>query len=162
LRIQHDLNELEGETYGKVDGYYAKTGVPSTPVKTEPITLPTELLLGVAERANGVPTLVRRQFNTLHKEWMEFRQEPEVCISANPADYCRTEAFTKITKMGAGVIPLLMEKMAGGDFFCFQAVEAIRRRPLPHGISLPALTPEEQNNSEQNKAALMLLKWLNA
>ena len=46
-------------------------------------------------------------------------------MSSNPADYCSTGSFDKIVNMGAPVVPLLMEKMAGGDFFCLQAVKQI-------------------------------------
>jgi len=162
LRIQHDLNELEGDIYGKVDAYYTKDKAFRPQAAFAPIEIPMEILSSVKERASNVPAQVRSSFDQLYSDWRQFRSDPTVRLSANPADYCKTDSFSKIVKLGFGAVPLLMDKMGEGDFFCLQAVDAIRRRPAPHGASLPSLSEEERRNSEQNKAALVLLKWFNA
>lgn len=161
IRIQHDLNELNSEVYGWVDGYYTKEEEGSEPMKqSKPLEIPQEVLEGVKEIAAKVSPDVKDKFEGAYARWQNFRKEPRVRLSANPADYCKTDAFKEITGMGAQALPLLMEKIAQGDFFCLQAVEKISEGSAPHEAHhVPQLAGDEHNNSEQTRAALRLMKW---
>lgn len=162
LRIQHDLNELEGEIYGHVDGFYARTGGAQIMAAYRRLDVPMEVLSYAMEKSKAIDPQVKEKFDGHYARWSEFRQDPEVRFSANPTDYCRTEAFREIIKMGADVIPLLMEKMSKGDHFCLRAVREIKKRSQgPVSLMmLPTLSQKENaNDSEQNKAALALMRW---
>jgi len=124
-RIQHGFDELEGEIYGKPDTFYTKAGEPETAMPNRLKGLSEDIKLVVQERALRVDPEVKKKFDGLYTSWQQFQKDPKVCISANPADYCKTESFKEIVKMGGSVIPLLMEKMSRGDIFSLQAVEAI-------------------------------------
>lgn len=162
-RIQHDRDELESEVYGWIDGYYTKKEEGSEPMKqNKPLEIPQDVVAGVSAMAAKVAPEVKDKFNDAYSRWQNFRKEPRVRISANPADYCKTDAFKEITGMGARALPLLMEKIAQGDFFCLRAVEKISEGSAPHEAHhVPQLAGDEHNNSEQTRAALRLMKWYN-
>lgn len=161
LRIQHDLNELESDIYGHVDGFYAKKEGGAPPMAAyKPVDIPAEVISGVKEIAAQVQPEAKEKFDEAYSRWLEFRKSPGVRLSGNPADYTKTKAFEEIVGLGAEVIPLLMEKITQGDFFARKAVERMSQESGPYQQSMvPELAVSEHNNSEQNKAALMLIKW---
>jgi hypothetical protein len=162
LRIQHDLEDLEGDVYGHVDAYYTKKGDARTMASHEPVEISQEVLAGVKKEASEVEPAMKEKFTGLYNKWMDYRKSPSLRFSANPADYCKTDSFNEIAAMGPGAVPLLMEKIAGGDFFCLQAIEKIKHDMGPFEEALvPDLSKEEHNNSEQNRAALTLIRWYN-
>lgn len=163
LRVQHDLRDLEGSTYGRVDGYYARQEAPPTmaPFGYPPIS---DVMKAMAhERAAGVADDLRQRFTEQYAEWQRYRTSPQVRVCANPARHCQAAAFDEIVRLGPDAVPLLMDCMAQGDFFCLRAVEAIHRTHPGHaGLAPVVLLPEERVNSEQGKAALALSRWLQA
>lgn len=158
LKIQHGKDELQGEIYGWIDSYYTKEGDVSIRPAYKEIKLSDKVKEGIKQKALKVPEKTKKEFNKLYEDWQEFRKKPSVQFSSNPKDYCKTESFEKITKMGKNVIPLLMEKISEGDFFSLQALGEIAKsdRGMERAMRF---TPEEANNSEQNRANLALLKW---
>jgi hypothetical protein len=162
LKIQHDLEELDGEIYGKPDAFYTRKGDTRTMAPYKPVEIPKEVISGIKDEVAHMDPAVREKFKGLYDKWQDFRQTPSVRLSANPASYCRTEAFDKIVEMGPAAIPLLMDKIADGDFFCFQALDKIKHSQGPFEEELvPGLSKDEHNNSEQSKAALTLIHWFN-
>ncbi len=158
-RIQHGFDELQGEIYGKPDVFYTKVSEPEVmPNRLKELSL--NIKLGIKTKALQVNPEVRKKFDGLYASWQNFRKDPRIAMSANPADYCKTEAFTEITKMGGSVIPLLMEKMSNGDIFCLQAVEKIAKSGRgPERVLV--LSRDEVSTSEQNKAYNALMKYYN-
>jgi hypothetical protein len=63
--------------------------------------------------------------------------------------------------LGRDALPLLMERMAAGDFFSLIAVERIMAGNL-HDPSLAgmALSENEKQQSEESKSLLTVMKWL--
>ncbi|HPZ06504.1 MAG TPA: hypothetical protein PL110_00190 [Candidatus Eremiobacteraeota bacterium] len=112
-----------------------------------------EMKTVVKEKAAQVEAEVKKNFDTLYSEWQKFRKTPALRFSGNPVDYCKNKSFDEITKMGSSVIPLLMEKMAEGDFFCLSAVDKIVKE---EGLERLKLSPEEMANSEQNRSYYMV------
>ncbi|RJR13103.1 hypothetical protein C4588_01305 [Candidatus Parcubacteria bacterium] len=159
LKIQHDKNELESDVYGWIDSYYTKTEEAS-PVRDK-MKISDNVKAEIKSRADRVSSKVKNKFNKLYSEWQTFRKDPVVQFSSNPKDYCKTGAFDEITKMGISAIPLLMEKMSGGDFFCLQALDVIVKNNSEKVGDKISLKPEEVSNSEQNKSILIMDKWIN-
>jgi hypothetical protein len=169
LKIQHALKELESDVYGWVEGYYTREGGPAKMPKRKPVEIPMSVKTSLKKSAEKISPQIREKFDENYSQWLEFRKDPKLHLSSNPADYCKTEAFGSIVKQGPSVLPLLVNKMAGGDFFCIQAVNTIKEEnkysimgagdPIRKGMARMTLSPEEMENSEQNKAALMVLKW---
>jgi len=159
-RITHDLNGLEGEVYGSVDGFYKLEGERKMP-GGDPIKVPDSIKDAVVRDAENVPPHIRKDFEKNYKEWVEFRNKPDVQFLSRTSDHCKTESFDNITKMGPKVLPLLMEKMGKGDFFCLEALNAIKDSTRMNRRMLKdlELTKEELVNSEQSKSALVLKKW---
>ncbi|MEQ8168257.1 MAG: hypothetical protein ABRQ38_05135 [Candidatus Eremiobacterota bacterium] len=159
-RIQHGFDELQGEIYGKPDVFYTKVSEPKEmPNKLKELS--ANIKLGIKAKTLQVNPEIKKKFDGLYASWQAFRKDPKVTMSANPADYCKTEAFTEITKMGGSVIPLLMEKISNGDFFCLQAVGEIAKTSRGPERAL-ALSGKEVNTSEQNKAYNALMKYYNS
>ncbi|MBI2265382.1 MAG: hypothetical protein HYU64_09455 [Armatimonadetes bacterium] len=157
LKIQHDLNELESEVYGKVDGFYTKDESTPPPVNPPPPEVPEPVKMRVREMAARVSPGLRSEFENQYAKWKEFRADPRVSFSPNPADYCKTGAFRNIVDLGTGVVPLLMEKISEGDFLSLQAVDALKQRSPK--LNRLRLSSEEQSQSEQGRAAATLARW---
>ncbi|MCD4785100.1 MAG: hypothetical protein K8T10_14895 [Candidatus Eremiobacteraeota bacterium] len=160
VRIQHERDELESTTYGWIDGYYAKE---KGSIEMNPYTkmqIPENVKKEVAQKANNVDPATRKKFDSLYNKWTEFRKKPDIQFSSNPASHCKTDSFKEITQMGDSAVPLLMEKITKGDFFCLQALKTIKDNSIYKVESnIPTLLPEENKNSEQNKSVITLLKW---
>ncbi len=158
-RIQHGFDELQGEIYGKPDTFYTKVSEPAV-MANNLKGLSDDVKLALREKVLEVKPEIRKKFEGLYASWQQFQKNPKVRMSANPADYCKTESFQEIVKMGGSVIPLLMEKMGKGDIFCLQAVGAIAKSSRGPAKELK-LSAKEVNTSEQNKAYALLMKWCN-
>lgn len=160
VRIQHGRDELESFSYGWIDGYYSKERGSGEMSLFKSIQIPKVVRMGVMEKASSVDPAIRKKFDKLYDKWTEFRKKPDIQFSSNPADYCKTDSFKEITKMGNSVVSLLMEKITNGDFFCLQALKSIKDNSIFKAKSnIPTLSPENNKNSEQDKAVITLLKW---
>lgn len=158
-QIQHELSELEGNIYGKPVSFYTRAGDAPAMPKFELMEINAEMKSRAKEKAQKVKPEVKENFDNLYNEWQNFRKDPALHLSANPEDYCKTKSFDEITKMGSSVIPLLMEKMSEGDFFCLQAVEKIAKEGRGAERALK-LSQDELVNSEQNKSYYMLNRYI--
>lgn len=161
LRIQHDRDELESDIYGKIVKYYTKQGGPEPVESRELPEIPQKVFTVLGERTGKLSDKVKEKFTEHYDEWMAFRKTPKVRMSSNPADYCKTEAFDSIVAMGKKIMPLLMDKIAHGDFFCYQACKAIEKKESAGEFKI-AMVPvklEDHAVSEQTRAIQALLDW---
>jgi hypothetical protein len=162
LRIQHDRDELEGEIYGKITRYYVrKEDKSSVQPGSRPPEVPDEVKTSVQEIAKAVPAVLKEEFEQNYREWQAYRQSPRVKMFSDPALHCTTAAFDRIVAMGEAVVPLLMEKIAGGDFFSYRAFERIEKNTPDNGyrIATKAVKAEDTAVSEQTRALRALLNW---
>ncbi|MDQ7822207.1 MAG: hypothetical protein RDV48_05370 [Candidatus Eremiobacteraeota bacterium] len=160
LQIQHDRDELDSDVYGKIAKYYAMKGAPRAMKQAQPPEIPKEVAATVKEKAAQVPAGVRDAFNSRYEDWMAFRKSPGVRMSSNPADYCKTGAFKEIVAMGVQVTPLLMDKIASGDFFSYQACREIEKAAGQGGFEISrSAGGTDEAVSEQTRAARALLAW---
>jgi hypothetical protein len=112
------------------------------------------------EAASRTDAELRKCFEERYGEWLQYRDSPKVRFSSDPAARGRGEAFDGLVRLGTEALPLLMEKMAKGDFFCLQAIWAIRAHAPPSERErIPTLSGEELGCSEQEKASLILKRW---
>lgn len=163
LRVQHGIKDLESDVYGRVDHYYSRKEAPPVVTPFGFLPIPDFQKDLARERAEAVAPDTRERFAGRYDAWQDFRNRPEVRAAANPAVHCNAPAFDDIVAMGPDAVPLLMDRMAQGDFFCLRAVEAIfREHPGHAGLAPAILHPEERENSEQGKASLALTRWLQA
>ncbi len=104
---------------------------------------------------------MKATFDRAYTQWLAFRNTPQISRLPDPALHCTTPAFAAICSLGKDALPLLMEKMASGDFFSLQAVEQIiKKAPRdPHLFPL-ALNGRELQQSEQERSLLTVEKWL--
>jgi len=162
LRIQHDRDELQGEIYGKITRYYVSKGdTPAVRAGSHPPEVPPEIKSSVQEMARAVSPLIKEEFEKNYGEWQAYRQSPRVKMFSDPAVHCKTPAFDRIVGMGDAAVPLLMEKIADGDFFSYQAFERIQKSAPDDGyrFAAKAVKSEEAAVSEQTRAIRALLNW---
>ena len=160
LRIQHGRDELEGEIYGKISKYYCRKEGQAAVQPGRPLEVPQDVKAAVREKAEAVPESTREEFKKNYDEWLSFRKSPRIRMSSNPSDYCKSGSFDRIVSMGSSAVPLLMEKIASGDFFSFQAFDAIQKadETQQYRIGGPAKA-EDAAVSEQTRAQRALLDW---
>jgi hypothetical protein len=161
LKIQHDRDELNGETYGHISRYYVKQGgAPAVQAGSHPPEVPSEVKTAVRERALAVPEKVKEEFDKNYQDWQTFKNSPTVRMHANPALYCKTGAFDRIVAMGQDAVPLLMDKIAQGDFFSYQAFDAIEKAEPREEFNIAgAKRADAEAVSEQTRAINALLDW---
>jgi hypothetical protein len=123
----------------------------------QPVIITDEIKQEVEKIANKVNPELRQKFDDLYNEWLVFRNSPKIRLLSNPRGYCKTQAFTDIVELGMEVVPLLMNKIAQGDFFSLQAVEEIKKKESSPEKYFGLTSTEAM--SEQSRAALVLLGW---
>ncbi|MBF0483075.1 MAG: hypothetical protein HQL25_00050 [Candidatus Omnitrophica bacterium] len=77
--------------------------------------------------ADGVKDNVdlKKQFDGYYSQLLEYRKDPKIQLSSNPAVYNDCEAFRKIVETGKVFLPFIVEEIKKGDFFLNQAMEEI-------------------------------------
>lgn len=166
-RIQHGRDELVSDVYGAIAGYWVKTGEGQPPVQDIPPEVTTRLDIKLASKLMRVDPQVAEQFESAYAEWQKDRQSPRLAMSSNPADYLKSAGYQKMVALGKDALPLFIQKMRDGDFFCQYAVQQLTRPeegqfqikgPNPQ----PELRAEQVRCSEQDKANQILVKWLDS
>jgi len=165
-RVQHSFEDLQGEMYGAPCEYYrrkppAGESAPGTREDETRYSLTAPQVQETRQRALKVHGAVKSSFGQAYGEWIAFRKNPAVAHLPDPAAHCTAPSFEALTALGKGAIPLLMERMAGGDFLALQAVERIiSDNPRDPSMAKLKLNPGERINSEQAMANLTVRKWL--
>jgi hypothetical protein len=111
------------------------------------------------QRLSALPPGLVQEFEAAYADWDRFRDSAEVAVHSNPAPYCRGEAFDRLAQLGPDCVPLLIEKIQDGDFFCRYLAETISRQA---DRSLPVLSPQQPRCSEQEKARQVMEQWLDS
>lgn len=166
-RIQHGRDELESEVYGKIAGYWVKTGESQEVVREIPRETTQRLDTKLALRILSVDPKVADSFEKAYSQWQADRSSPKLMMSSNPADYLKSESYEKMVSLGKEALPLWVSKMRQGDFFCQYAVQQLTKPgegdfqmkgPNPQ----PELRAQEVRCSEQDKANQILVQWLDS
>jgi len=166
-RITHDRDELESQVYGKIKSYWLKTAesniveFPLNQRVKEQINQKLDLRLAL------VSPKTREAFETAYQDWQQERRQPKIAMSSDPAAYLPGDGYEKLKDLGPEAMPLWMQKMSKGDFFCHYAVEELSRDKqggfeIKGLTSKPSLAPRELRCSEQDKANQVMQSWLNS
>ncbi len=161
-RIQHGREELVSDVYGHIANFFVKTE--SKPRPTQKLSPETfqRLQTKLSTRMADVNPQVKANFNKLYAEWKDYRRQPDVAVSSDPSKYTAGEAYEKLKGLGNQALPLFVEKMTQGDFFCRSAVEELSKKKDGfhiHGMA-NELKPKNVNCSEQEKGNQVLAQWL--
>lgn len=166
-QIQHGRDELESEVYGKIAGYWIKTGEGQQIKREIPLEAQQRLDAKLALRVVSVDPKVAHAFSEAYSEWQAERSSPKLAMSSNPADYLKGEGYEKMLSLGKDALPLWMEKMRSGDFFCQYGVQQLTK-PDEDAFQMkgpnpqPELKPQEVRCSEQDKAKQVMVQWLDS
>ncbi|MBS2034357.1 hypothetical protein JST97_05185 [bacterium] len=166
-QIQHGRDELESEVYGKIAGYWLKTSEGKRIVREIPLEARQRLDAKLALRVVSVEPEVAQAFSSAYSQWQSERSSSKVAVSSNPADYLKGEGYQKLLALGKAALPLWIDKMRSGDFFCQYGVQELTKAgedafqikgPNPQ----PELKPQEVRCSEQDKANQVMVQWLDS
>lgn len=151
VRIAHNRDELESDSYGKIVAYFVKA--PLTISENTTFKMSVKKLVEMNAKLKFDLTTVDPQlkirFEGFYTNWLNYRKKNFISGSGDPTHYTSGVAYTELLKLGPEALPLFIDKMLQGDFFCRKAVEAI----LKYQIS-------GSRKSEQQKAYEVLLYWL--
>lgn len=93
---------------------------------------------------------VKAEFERRRAEWKDACNSSSIKFSSFMKDYTKPAQFTELVNMGEPIIPLVIEKMAQGDFFMQLVYEGIR----------PDEKFADSNGSGQQRAADYVLTWV--
>lgn len=164
-RITHGRDELESEVYGKIAGYWLRTQEVEAPVPELPQDVRQRIAQKLEARLQALPAPLVADFGQAYAQWQSERSSPRVAMSSDPKAYLQGAGYQKLLALGPQALPLWVEKMHGGDFFCQYAVQQLTRPeegafqmkgPQPQ----PELKAREVRCGEQDKARQMLVQWL--
>lgn len=151
VRIAHTRDELESESYGKIVTYFVKA--PLTVAENTTFKMSVKKLVEMNEKLRfdltSVDPQLKFKFEGLYSEWLNYRKKNFVSGSADPTNYMSGMAYNQLLKLGPESLPLFIDKMLQGDFFCSKAVENILKFQIVAA-----------RKSEQQKAYELLLHWL--
>ena len=100
--------------------------------------------------ASKVSPEIKAEFERKHAAWKDVCNNSEIKFSSFMQDYTKPEQFTELVKMGEPIIPLVVERMADGDFFMQLVYEGIR----------PDEKIADSYSSGQQRAADYVLTWV--
>ena len=124
----------------------------NSPAAMIPDNTPTpsaEDLALIATAVSKVSPELRENFERKCAEWKDACNNSDIRLSSNMQDYTKPEQFTELVAMGEPIIPLVIEKMAQGDFFMQLVYEGI----------YPDQKIADSNNIGQQRAADYVLTW---
>ncbi|MBT9587168.1 hypothetical protein IV102_27745 [bacterium] len=166
-QIQHGRDELESEVYGKIAGYWVKTGESQVPVREIPGDVQKRLDSKLALKVVMVDPKVAHSFDEAYSQWQTERKSPKMAMSSNPKDYLSGQGYQKMVALGQDALPLWIQKMRSGDFFCQYAVQELTKGQDGgfefKGVNpQPELRAQEKRVSEQDKANQIMVQWLDS
>ena len=166
-QIQHGRDELESDVYGKIKGYWIKTGESKVTVREIPAEVQQRLDSKLALKVVMVDPKVARSFDEAYSQWQTERNSPQVSMSSNPKNYLKGEGYQKMLALGQQALPLWVQKMRSGDFFCQYAVQELTKAPegafeFKGSNPQPELRAQEKRVSEQDKANQIMVQWLDS
>jgi hypothetical protein len=111
----------------------------------------------VTKETKDIPQDARAQFELLYARWQTERKAPELAVSSNPAYVRQLPSFVRLAGLGPDSIPLVMEKIADGDFFALQLYEVLQPNPA---LLVDIHRDESVLGGEQLRAAQTVRRWL--
>lgn len=110
-----------------------------------------------AGSVSSVPAEVITEFERHYQAWRVFADSSEMRLTSDTAQLTNHPEYTAMVAMGKKVLPLVMAKLAEGDFLMVSAAERITRVDVVRA-SGKTLQPEELFG-EQDEARLWVEWW---
>lgn len=134
IRIRHHLNEFKGQIYGRVLAYYSRTinSENKDLLLIENATLhkasiPKDQLQILQKEISLLPKKLVSEFEKLFEDWRNSWFAGRLAINSNPAARTSCYEFFKLLKMGAVILPLIVEKLTEREnFFAVQLYERLQ------------------------------------
>jgi hypothetical protein len=169
LRIQHGLNELVGQSYGRVLAFYARRHIAEATARrlSEGIRwMPKKrTYLSKAEAAAlkkevlRVEPSMRREFQRRYTAWRKTWSEPHLAITSDPTSLRYSKEFADVTALGAEALPLVVEKLSRpAEFFALQLYDVLQTDPSLRVDVDPG--NEQIYEGEQGRAGRVVKHWL--
>lgn len=96
---------------------------------------------------------LQKRYKQALADWRQHINRREIQEQSNTDYYIDNAPFRKIIAFGTDALPLLMEDIAGGEFFLNYAVQSITR------VDVKALYPNETVIGAQDRSRLWLRWW---
>lgn len=168
LRIQHGLNELVGQSYGRVLAFYAKSAALAAGrahIDRARKMGPKRNALSREERGvlkreiSRISADKRREFEERYANWRKTWSEPHLRIQSDPSSLRHSKEFAALGALGSEVLPLVIEKIAQpNEFFALQLYDALQHDP---SLRIEVDVDDERIlEGEQGRAERVVKHWL--
>lgn len=136
LRIQHGLNELVGNSYGRVIAFYTRAllfesrtqKILDLLMKEKKVFTKDEIAL-LKEEIFKLSPKVKSDFEKYFDFWKKTWFEGRLAIDSNPTSRVGSFEFFRLLSMGEKIIPLVIEKLMDKDnFFALQLYERLQQK----------------------------------
>lgn len=171
IRIQHGMSEMEGGSYGKVQGFYDQASAagleqpgegkmkPFSNRRRKRMALSKAQFDYIKQRAARLDDELRTRFDTCYAAWKRDWEHPTIALSSNPAMRTYSTHFLDLVAMGPAILPLLMARLSDDedDFFALQVVDRLLPAPM---IVVYDLEDDAVLAGEQGRAAATVRRWV--
>ena len=177
LRIQHGLNELVGDSYGRVLTFYNRE---RDFVKESSAYYESRDVFGLegVKQVKRKKTEAKRILESVIKEmdkqtisefearfstWAKTWHSPYTAHLSNPAFVKDNKEFVDLLKMGSGILPLVVEKLTDPkNFFALQLYDSLQLKR--EKAMIVHIDPEDETmmEGEQGRAARTVEQWVSS
>ncbi|MFH0893431.1 MAG: hypothetical protein V2A54_03255 [Bacteroidota bacterium] len=158
LKIQHDLNELTGNSYGRVIAFYTKTHkLESKSLKLKDLLMKDKKQISkeeialINEEIIKLPKKVVLDFETNFTYWKKTWFKGLLAIDSNPTSRVGSLEFFRLVDMGEKIVPLVIQKLMDEEnFFALQLYERLQKQPnllIEHNVNDDIILEGEQGRA---------------
>ena len=166
LRIQHGLNELVGNSYGRVIAFYTRALVFESQAEKilkllmkEKKRFAKDETAFLKEEIKKLPKKTVSDFEKSFEEWKKTWFSNRLTIDSNPISRTNSSEFFRLVEMGEAIVPLVIEKLVEPEnFFALQLYERIQQNPhltVEHNIDDDLILEGEQGRAYRTVLAYL-------
>jgi hypothetical protein len=170
LRIQHGLSELQGQSYGQVMAFYARSIQISAPFiaileggragyNMQLMDLADQARAELQSLVDRVPDDVRQAYDTAFESWKATWFSGPLSVNSNPHSRAYGPDFEALITLGTDILPLVVNSLADDEnFMALTLYDAIQP---DHRLSVPSIAnAPEILEGEQGRAKRTVRTWL--
>lgn len=177
LRIQHGLDELAGDSYGRVVAFYSRkkhvleeAGAYYEPGSVSSLTRVQEVMGEKTEQNHALESVIRKideqtisEFEARFSTWAQTWRAHHTAHLSNPAFVKDSKEFVALMKMGTAIVPLIVQKLTNPrNFFALQLYDTLQ--PEVDKTAIVHIDPEDDAmlEGEQGRAARTVERWVSS
>ena len=177
LRIQHGLNELVGDSYGRVLTFYnrEKDFVRESAAYYEPRDVfglkgvqqvkrkKTEAKRIIESVISEMDKQTVSEFEARFSVWAQTWRSPYTAHLSNPAFVKENKEFVELLKMGTSILPLVVEKLTDPkNFFALQLYDSLQLKS--EKAMIVHIDPDDvaMLEGEQGRAVRTVEQWVSS